>query len=261
MKFKSVKKLMAAALLGAFAVGSSAAVWSAAPAFASAEKVRNEVSAEHRGNKAHHGVRKHKGMGGDRKNFRQKKFNPQEAAENMAKTFDLDSKEILAAIEEKRDFRDIMHAAVVAKASHQPFAHVIRRKTAENSWGDVEAAMRVSPEMIKEVRRDVAASWMSEKLKVEKEQVKSLINEGYKPKDISFAAVISRLSNNDMKKILLQKKLNNTWQDVAKENNVDEKDFKKAMHELWWQGRDHQGKGNKEEVHHPMPLPVFPDKE
>ncbi|MDO4203868.1 MAG: hypothetical protein Q4D07_05205 [Selenomonadaceae bacterium] len=281
IKNMNIKKIMAAALLGAFAIGSTATVWSANPSFAAAgpmyndecggnwEGCRGEGRGYGRGDGAgcydqqgpganghRHGGPGHRGEGAARREWKQHKFDRKVAAEKMAKTFGLDAKEIKEAFDAKRDFRDVMHAAVVAKASNQPFALVIRRKTAENTWRDVEAAMRVSPEMMKEVRTDVMTGWMAEKLTMDKKEVKNLLNDGYQPKDIYMASVISKLSNTNVKSLLKEKKTNNTWKDVAKAHNVDEKAFRDEMRKAWNHDNNFHRKGQKGEVHRPMPLPA-----
>ena len=286
MKNMNIKKIMAAALLGAFAIGSTATVWSADPSFAAAgpmyndecggnwEGCRGEGRGYGRGDGAgcydqqgpganghRHGGPGHRGEGAARREWKQHKFDHKVAAEKMAKTFGLDAKEIKDAFDAKRDFRDVMHAAVVAKASHQPFSLVIRRKTAENSWRDVEAAMRVSPEMMKAVKTDIMTDRMAEKLSMEKKQVKELLDDGYQPKDIYRASVIARLSDGNVKQILKEKKINNTWKDVAKAHNVDDEALRKEMRTLWGNGHNFQNRGHQGREHRPMPLPAYPDKE
>lgn len=278
MKKMNVKKLAAAALLGIFAAGSSLAAWSAAPSFAAAGRYhgewncggpwRGDCPAE--GRRDGRGPRENcpagpdcpgghpghwRGAGFYWGNWAPDKKDQKVIAEGIARDFDLDKKEILAAFKDKRDFRDIMHAAVVAKASTQPFANVIRFKTAENSWGDVHAAMRVSPAMMQAARADAMASHMAAKLSMEKGQVKGLLAEGYQPRDIFCASVIAKLANGDVKDILQEKKINNRWHEVAQAHNIDEETFRGAMQEMGGFGGFH-GRGPHGGVHRPMPLPL-----
>lgn len=278
MKKMNVKKLAAAALLGIFAAGSSLAAWSAAPSFAAAGRYHGEwnCGGPWRGDCPYDGRcydRQpgenlpggpgwrgwHNGhwRGADfqRGGWVPDKKDYKVISEEIAKDFGLDEKEILAACKDKRSFWDIMHAAVVAKASNQPFANVIRFKTAENSWGDVHAAMRVSPAMMQAARADAMASHMAAKLSMEKGQVKGLLAEGYQPRDIFCASVIAKLANADVKGILQEKKINNRWHEVAQAHNIDEETFRGAMQEMGGFGGFH-GRGPHGGVHRPMPLPL-----
>ena len=266
----SAKKIVAAALLGAFAVGSSFTVWSAEPSSVSAGRHHSETVADgadcqnggryndngQAGCRGGRGERRGPGRMGNRWNNAE--VTPQAMAENMAKTFGLDAGEILAAHEANCHHRDIMHAAFVAKACGQPFAHVIKLKTADNSWRDVEAMMRVSPEMMRGVWNDIVTDRLVDRLNLERKTVKGLIDDGYKAYDISFAAVIAKLSNSDVKAVLKERKINNTWRDVAKAHKVDERKMAQEIRELCGPGMGFMGAGGRGQQgeHRPMPLPL-----
>ena len=91
--------------------------------------------------------------------------------------------------------------------------------------------------------------------------MKGLLDDGYQPKDIYRASVIARLSDGNVKQILKEKKINNTWKDVAKAHNVNEEAFRNEMRKAWNHDNNFHGKGHKGETHRPMPLPAYPDKE
>lgn len=279
MKKFSAKKLAAVALLGIFAAGSSFAAWSAGPAFAAAGRHHGEWNGEGpwRGDCPYDGHcydRQpgenfpegpgwrgwHNGhwRGADfqRGGWVPDKKDYKVISAEIAKDFDLDEKEILAACKDKRSFWDIMHAAVVAKASNQPFANVIRFKTAENSWGDVHAAMRVSPAMMRAARADAMTNHMAARLAMDKDQVKGLLEEGYRPRDIFCASVIAKLSNAGVKEILQEKKINNRWEEVAQAHNIDRKAFWGEMEKMGGFGAGFHGRGHYGEIHRPMPLPL-----
>lgn len=276
MKKMNVKKLAAVALLGIFAAGSGFAAWSADTSFAAAGRHHGEWNCEgpRRGDCPYDGncydrqpgENCPEGQGRHNGHWRGASFQPggwtpdkkdyKMISAEVAKDFGLDEKEILAACKEKRNFRDIMHAAVVAKASNQPFANVIRFKTAENSWGDVHAAMRVSPEMMRAARSDAMTNHMAVRLAMDKTQVKGLLEEGYRPGDIFCASVIGKLSDTGVKEILQEKKINNRWVEVARGHNIDRETFWGAMQEMGGFGAGFHGRGHYGEIHRPMPLPL-----
>ncbi len=267
----NAKRIMAAALLGAFAVGSSFTVWSAEPSFVSAGRYNNEGMAygddcRNGGRYGENGQEGRRGGRGERRGsgrmmgnrWNNAEVTPQAMADNMAKTFGLDAGEILAAQEAGRHHRDIMHAAFVAKACGHSFEQVIRLKTNDNSWRDVEAMMRVSPEMMRGVWNDIVTDRLVERLNLERKTVKGLIDDGYKAYDISFAAVIAKLSNSDVKAVLKERKINNTWRDVAKAHKVDERKVAQEIRELCGPGVGFMGMGGRgpQGEHRPMPLPL-----
>ncbi len=275
MKKMNVKKLAAAALLGIFAAGSGFAAWSANPSFAAADRHHGDWNcggpwrsdcpyydnqpgencpewSEWRG--WHNGH--WRGADFQRGGWVPDKKDYKVISAEIARDFGLDEKEILAACKDKRSLWDIMHAAAVAKASNQPFANVIRFKTAENSWGDVHAAMRVSPAMMRAARADAMTGHIAARLAMDKAQVKGLLEEGYRPRDIFCASVIAKLSNTGVKEILQEKKINNWWQDVAQAHNIDRETFWGAMQEMGGFGAGFHGRGRYGGGHRPMPLPL-----
>lgn len=283
MKKMNVKKLAAAALLGIFAAGSGFTAWSAAPSFAAAGRYHGEwnCGGPRRGGCPYDGhcydrqpgencpggpgwwgwLNGHwRGADFQRGGWVPDKKDYKVISEEMARDFGLDEKEILAACKDKRSLWDIMHAAAVAKASNQPFANVIRFKTAENSWGDVYAAMRVSPAMIRAAGADamtnLMANYMADRLAMDKSQVKGLLEEGYRPRDIFCASVIAKLSDTGVKEILQEKKINKWWQDIAQAHNIDRETFWGEMEKMGGFGAGFHGRGHYGEGHRPMPLPL-----
>lgn len=272
MKKMNVKKC-AAALLGIFALGGGFAVWSAGTSPVAARYGGWDDGWHRRGDRSNYGEHYNRQPGENypdgsgrwgwhNRHWRGGDVQPggwipdkkdyEAISAEIAKDYELDEKEILAAFKEKRNFWDIMDAAVVAKASTQPFANVIRFKTAENSWGDVYAAMRVSPEMMRAAEDDVMINRMAARLAMDKTQLKGLLEDGYRLRDIICASGIAKLSNTGVKEILQEKKVNNRWEDVARARNIDRETFWRAVQDMDGFGGGFHGRGYHGGSHCPM---------
>lgn len=149
-------------------------------------------------------------------------FDPSEMAKHMAKQLGLEESEVLAAINEKKDFHDIGHAAMLAKVSGKSFSEVLSMKQDGQHWKDVEQSLGVTHEQIRDYMGNMMAERMAESAKTDKATVEQLMKDGYLPPDIMFAGKLANASGKDIQSVLNQKKINNRWEDVAKELGVDE---------------------------------------
>ena len=161
-------------------------------------------------------------MGHRMEGQRPMQFDPSEMAKHMAKQFGVEESEVLAAINEKKDFRDIGHAAMIAKVSGKSFSEVLSMKQDGQHWRDVEQSLGVTHEQIRDYMGNLMAERMAESAKTDKATVEKLMKDGYLPHDIMFAGKIANASGKDIQSVLNRKKINNRWEDVAKELGVDE---------------------------------------
>ena len=146
---------------------------------------------------------------------------PAEAAERISEAFGVDKAEVQRAIEAKRDFRDIGRAAMLAKVSGKSFAEVLELKKTDNTWRDVERALGVKHEQMKEAFCEIEARHLSEQSAIDQETALRLVKDGYEGHDIRAAAVLARESGKDIQSVLDMKKINNHWHDVAAALGVD----------------------------------------
>lgn len=158
-------------------------------------------------------------------------LNAEQAAKHLAAAFGLDETEIQTALQEQQiDMRDAGRAAMLAKASGKSFADVLAMKTKENSWPEVASALGVTRENVRTVMEQMMADRLESRAGIDKTVTARLLKEGYHPRDIEAAGLIARLSSQDIQKVLDQKKINNTWQDVARSLGLKEDALKTAMH-------------------------------
>ena len=146
---------------------------------------------------------------------------PEKIAKHMAEQFGIEESDILSALNEKKDFRDIGHAAMLAKVSGKSFNEILSAKTDDKNWRDVEQSLGITHEQIKNTMDSMMADRIAESGKMDKATAKKLLDNGYMPHDIVSAGKLANASGKDVQTILDKKKINNRWQDVAKELGVN----------------------------------------
>lgn len=137
------------------------------------------------------------------------------AARHIADTFGLDKNEILKAMDGDEDFRNIGHAAMLAKISGKSFGDVLALKTDKNDWREVEKSLGISEDALQKERRSLEASRIAEIGSIDKSVAEKLLADGYEPRDIMMAATIAKAAGQDVNTVLAKKKINNRWGDVA----------------------------------------------
>jgi cell division protein YceG involved in septum cleavage len=183
----------------------------------------------------------------EQKNWHQK-MSPTEIAQHLADTFGIDQATVLQYYVQGTSFRDIGHAAFLAKASNKSFTDILALKTSDNNWKDVVTTLGITKEQMKATRQDMIATGLNKKIGLDKETALNLLHDGYQPHDIGMAAELSKNTDKTLTDVLALKKINNTWSDVATSLGVDNETFKKDMKEIGF-GFGHRGHG----CHHGEP--------
>ncbi len=189
------------------------------------------------------------------------KFDADKAAQGVADMFGVSKDEVLVSFKSNADFKDIGHAAMLAKVSGKSYADVFAMKTSSNKWSEIESSLGVTREQMKTAQQDVMSSMMEKRANISKDTAASLLKDGYRPQDIVSASVLAKSSNKEITAVLSMKKINNSWKDVAKELGVDEKTFHKEMKELGGPGLGFMGgpKGDRDGAPQGMPPQGAPD--
>ena len=138
-------------------------------------------------------------------------------AEEISKFYGVNSSEVETALKEHTYFRDIRHAATLAKISGKSFAEVLSMKS---DWWQVAEKLGVTLEQINRELDDEMFISIANDIGADKKIVAELWQKGYNPHDIYTAGIIAKLSGKNIKNILEKRKINNTWGDVAKEFKV-----------------------------------------
>ncbi|WP_302489231.1 Tat pathway signal sequence domain protein [uncultured Mitsuokella sp.] len=178
---------------------------------------------------------------GERPDGQMPQMDASEAAKHIAETFGVDESQVKNAIENKKDFRDIGQAAMIAKVSGKSFDEVMALKTDDKNWRDIGESLGVTREKVEEVRQSMTAQHLSQDGDIDESKALSLLKKGYEPRDIECAAALAKASGKDIQSVLDRKKINNRWGDVAKELGVDANVLQKKFHGYGPHGHGPQG--------------------
>lgn len=178
---------------------------------------------------------------GERPDGQMPQMDASEAAKHIAETFGVDESQVKNAIENKKDFRDIGQAAMIAKVSGKSFDEVMALKTDDKNWRDIGESLGVTREKVEEVRQSMTAQHLSQDGDIDESKALSLLKKGYEPRDIECAAALAKASGKDIQSVLDRKKINNRWGDVAKELGVDANVLQKKFNGYGPHGHGPQG--------------------
>ena len=146
------------------------------------------------------------------------KVNLNEMAKEISSQYDVNEKEVLAALNEQRSLDDIYYAAIFAKVSGKSFRQVFAMKS---DWFDVMQALGISKEKYEATVLELMAKDISERSNVSEAEVKKLLNNHYHPRDIRIAGRLAKAAGKNVQSVLDMKKLNQRWIDIADELKVD----------------------------------------
>ena len=131
----------------------------------------------------------------------------------------------------------------------------------------VGESLGVTREMIHETMAELMAARIADdKTNLTTEEVRTLLRDGYHPRDVRAAGVLGKAAGKDAREILGMKKINNGWEDVAKELGLDAKVLREAFRHDWMMGGPGRGpgmghgpgRGHGPGMGHREPIPVPP---
>lgn len=143
----------------------------------------------------------------------------------FADYYGVNQSEVEAALKNRVHFEDLRQAAVLAKLSGKSFSEVLAMKS---DWRQVADKLGVKREQFEDYMKNEMLDGLAKFSKLDKKTVENLLKENYSPHDITFAGLIANESGKNVKSVLAKRKINNTWEDVAKEFNVDLSKFRKG---------------------------------
>lgn len=151
-----------------------------------------------------------------------------EYAKQLADFYGVNQSEVATALKNHVHFEDIRMAAQLAKISGRSFSDVLAMKV---DWQQVAEKLGVTREQMDEYMKTERLDGLAQRSKLDKKTVESLLNENYAPQDITIAGIIANSSEKNVKSVLSKRKLNNSWEDVAKEFGVDLQKVMRPEHE------------------------------
>ena len=115
---------------------------------------------------------------------------------------------------------DIRQAAVLSKLSGKNFSDVLAMKV---DWPQIADKLGVTREQFMEFFKQERDEHFAKMADTDVKTFKALLKDGYHPHDITIAGKIAKAAGKDIKSVLSKRKINNTWDDVAKSYGVDMK--------------------------------------
>lgn len=152
-------------------------------------------------------------------------------AQRLADVFGIEQTEAAKYLQQRVNPRDILHAALLAKASGKSLTDVMQMKTLANTWKEVRQSLGVTPEELRLLRRDIIAGQGEKILAIPKQSTLVLLQQGYHPRDIVMANILSRETQRPVTDILALKQINNKWLDIAEQLGVDKETLKNDLRE------------------------------
>ena len=139
-------------------------------------------------------------------------------AKEISERYGVSQAEVDAALKNRVPFDDIRIAAKLAKLSGRSFSEVLAMKV---DWRQVAEKLGLTHQQIEEYTKNERLEDLANRSKLDKKTVESLLNDNYSPHDITIAGFIANESGKNVKNVIAKKKINNSWEDVAKEFKVD----------------------------------------
>ena len=173
------------------------------------------------------------------------RMNDEDAAKRAAEMFGVDEAEVAAYLAENpRAFRDIFPCSMLARTSGHSFSEVMAIYGEQGDWRAVGESLGVTREMIHETMGELMAARLADdKTNLTPEEAQALLREGYHPRDVRAAGILGKAANKSARDILAMKKINNGWDDVAKELGLDAKVLREAFRPDWMMGGSGMGPG------------------
>ena len=161
-------------------------------------------------------------------------------AKYFSEKYGVDSAQVEAALNDGVHPGDVHHAAVLAKLSGKSFSEVLAMKV---SWFQVADKLGVKHEQLAEFFKQERDEHFAKQANIDTKTLESLLKNGYRPHDIVIAGKIAKAANKNIKSVLEKRRINNTWEDVAKSFGVNFNDLipRDAHHQKHLQGHRMRG--------------------
>lgn len=150
----------------------------------------------------------------------EREHNPADLAKHFADRYGVDQTQVEAALNDRVHIEDIRSAAILAKLSGKSFSEVLAMKV---DWPQVADKLGVTREQLKTFYEQERTESLARRAGVDVNTLKGLLKDGYDPRDIVIAGKIAKAAGKDIKTVLGKRKINNSWDDVAKSFGVDMK--------------------------------------
>ena len=148
-------------------------------------------------------------------------------AKYFSEKYGVESAHVEAALNDGVHIEDIKHAAILSKLSGKNFSDVLAMKV---DWAQVAEKLGVTREQVHEFFQQERDEHFAAKAMTDVKTFKALLKDGYNPHDIMIGGRIANAAGKNIKSVLEKRRINNTWEDVAKSFGVDVKKIMPQHH-------------------------------
>ncbi|MDL2280277.1 hypothetical protein LJC10_00290 [Selenomonadales bacterium OttesenSCG-928-I06] len=147
-------------------------------------------------------------------------YNIDQASERLANMFEVDKSTILNYCVEGYKVRELYIIGIITKASGRSFKEVMALKTPDNNFFTIAKELGVSQEDAISISEELSLEEVVEYLQIDRAVFDNLVAENYRYRDIVLAGIVSKHAKKPISEIVLLKKINNTWFEVAADFNI-----------------------------------------
>ncbi|MCX7779912.1 MAG: hypothetical protein N2491_03220 [Negativicutes bacterium] len=148
--------------------------------------------------------------------YGQRQINPSQFAKTMSDLFGVSEAAVSRYLAAGVSYRDIGAGSFLALASGNSLDEIMPLKTSSNTWREVAQKLGVTRQQAKATSHNVVIGQFHAKLGLEQSVTRTLLADGYKPRDIAIAGLFARDTAKSIEEVLAVKRINNTWLDVAR---------------------------------------------
>ena len=158
---------------------------------------------------------------------------------HLSEVYGVDKAQIESALKSGVHIHDVQQALILSKLSGKNFSDVLAMKV---DWFQVADKLGVTREQVGEFLMQERTEFFAKRAGIELKTFQALLKDGYHPHDIAVAGAIAKTANKNIKSVLEKRRINNTWEDVAKSFGVNFNDLipRDAHHQKHLQGHHHR---------------------
>lgn len=169
-----------------------------------------------------------------------KMFNETNFAQAIATEYSVKQADVEKALQNGWRPFDIQRAAFIAYAADKSLNDVLSARDKASSWREVDEKYELTPEKHDQAMRQLHCKRIAATTGVTEKKLNALIDDGYYMHDIAMAALIAKEANRSIDDVISQKKINNSWFDIAESFGIDADDLSDKMYQY---GPHHFGRG------------------
>ena len=147
-------------------------------------------------------------------------YNIDQASERLANMFDVDKSTIISYCSEGYKVRELYIVGIITQASGKSFKEVMALKTPDNNFFNIAKKLGVSQDDAISISEELSLNEVVEYLQIDRKVFDNLVKENYRYRDIILAGIVSKHAKKPVNEIILLKKTNNTWFEVAADFNI-----------------------------------------